>query len=148
MFSQGKIAESQSESLGLVLKTTAHGPRTGTQYQREQNRPYSQTIGIICCDLFGDSPEEQRSFISSFSEITQCWGTTKTHLSKTCKANVHWYLGQGITVEASNRLTKNPRRKGWGMRYLWGVRVLKNTHIFLRIYKVMQMATCLKCWLS
>ena len=34
MFSQGKIAESQSESLGLVLKTTAHGPRTGTQYQR------------------------------------------------------------------------------------------------------------------
>ena len=62
--------------------------------------------------------EDQHSFISSYLEPAQCWGTSKTHLSETCKVNAHWYLGQGITAEANNRITESPRRKGCWMRCL------------------------------
>ena len=62
--------------------------------------------------------EEQHSFISSYLEPAQCWGTSKTHLSETCKVNAHWYLGQGIIAEANNRVTESPGRKGCWMRCL------------------------------
>lgn len=37
----------------------------------------------------------------------------KTLENKCCS---HCHLGQGLTVGVNNRLTKNLRKKGWGMR--------------------------------